>query len=184
MSEKPKTPETLEEALAQLETAHAEAEEWKGHARTWEQRAKDNKAAADERDTLKARVTELESDKAAGLSDAEKAEKRLNDLEAALEEERNARKTDQDARVAAEKVALRARLGSEYKLPAELVDVLQGDDEEAMKAHAEKLAAVAKREEGSPLPSDLGQGGGGGGKIDPEKLTMAEYAKARKEGLI
>lgn len=48
---------TVEELTAQLNAALGERDEWKGHARTWETRAKDNAA---ERDQFKAKLPEAD----------------------------------------------------------------------------------------------------------------------------
>ena len=72
-------PEAVDEQKAE---PHGEAEkqtDWKAEARKWEQRAKENKAAADELEALKqAQMTEQEK----MLARAEKAEKELKKLQA------------------------------------------------------------------------------------------------------
>lgn len=68
-------------------------------------------------------------------SEVEKLASRISQLQKQLEEEKS-------ARFKSELVALRTRIGKAAGLPDELVDLLQGDDEEALQAHAEKLKAV------------------------------------------
>lgn len=87
--------------------------------------AKESKKAEKELATLRAADEER---KQADLSELEKANKRAEELETKLK--------------ATELREMRTRIGAEAKLPEELAKLLQGDDEEAMKAHAKKLFAA------------------------------------------
>lgn len=90
--------------------------DWKAEARKHEARAKENAAAAA---------------KLAALEEAQKtAEQKLTDRLTAAEKERD------EARLE----ALRVKVGAAKKLPAEVVDLLKGDTEEELAAHADRLA--------------------------------------------
>lgn len=157
----PKKPETLEEALSQIDELAKDRDAQKEHARTWEQRAKDNKDAAPERDTLKAenetlkaRVGELE---AAQDSSKSEVEKQLQKLADDLEAEKDAR-GKAEAQAAADKLtSLKTRIGAEKGLPSALIERLAGTDEESVRADAEKLAEIAPAAGNTQWP-DLGQG--------------------------
>lgn len=112
------------------------------------------KAAERDAAALQARVDELE---AASLSELEKAQKAAADADA--------RAADFEAQIKARDVEiLRQRVANELKLPAELVDRLRGDDEEAIRADAKSLAAIIPTANGSPRPKpDPFQGGDGTG---------------------
>jgi len=106
------TPElTLEDLQKELET-------WKGHARTWEDRAKANKTAAD-------KLKEIED---ANKTELEKALERVT----ALETELNSSKQS----------ALRSSIIAEFKIDQEDAEIfLTAQDEETLRLQAEKLAA-------------------------------------------
>jgi len=87
--------------------------------------AKEAKKAEKELAILRAAEEER---KQADLSELEKANKRAEELERKLK--------------ATELREMRTRIGAEAKLPEEIAELLQGDDEEAMKAHAKKLFAA------------------------------------------
>jgi hypothetical protein len=94
---------------------------WKQKAREQEKRAKANADAAK-------RLTELE--------ESQKTEaQRLSDRVAAAEKERD------DARLE----ALRVKVGAAKKLPADVVDLLKGDTEDELAAHADRLAEHFKQ---------------------------------------
>ena len=85
-------------------------------SRRWEQRAKENKAAAE---------------KLAAFEESQKSEaQKLADRAAAAEKERD------EARLE----ALRTKVGMQKRLPADVVDLLKGDTEEELSAHADRLA--------------------------------------------
>jgi DNA repair ATPase RecN len=149
--------ETVESLQAKLEEATAEIDKWKKNSRKNEDFAKSVKDAIKERDDLKARIDAIESEK---LTEAEKAEKRLAELEARLS-------AAEKARIDADLKALRARIGAEKKLPAALIDRLVGDDEESISADADALLEALPAPEATPQWPDLGQGGGGSAPTDP-----------------
>jgi hypothetical protein len=95
--------------------------DWKAEARKHEQRAKENAAAAQE---------------LAALKESQKTEaQKLADRVTAAEKERD------DARLE----ALRVKVGAAKKLPADVVDLLKGDTEEELAAHADRLAEHFKQ---------------------------------------
>lgn len=108
------TAETKPAAPAQ-EPEKAELD-WKAEARKWEQRAKENKAAAE---------------KLAAFEESQKTEaQKLADRAAAAEKERDAAKLE----------ALRTKVGMQKKLPTDVIDLLKGDTEEELAAHADRLS--------------------------------------------
>lgn len=121
---------------ALYEEVTKERDTWKGHARTWEDRAKENKSAAE-------KLKELED---AGKSDAEKLASRAEQLEQELAEERS------------EKNALKRKLiAAEEKLTPEDYEFLPDtDDEDVLRKFAKRLAAS-----NGPGAEDPHQGRGG-----------------------
>jgi DNA repair ATPase RecN len=134
-------------ATATDEAAKAELEKWKAMSRKNEERAKENAEAAKRAEELQKRLDDLE---AAKLTDAEKAERRLRDLEASV-------KSAQDAQKAAELSALKARIGAEKGVPAAFIDRLQGDDEASIAADADAILSAIPNDVRSQWP-ELGQG--------------------------
>lgn len=171
-------PETLEDAQKLLTEVDADRDKWKANSRKNEDRAKENVEAAKERDELRKKVEELEAAKADGLSEAEKAAKRLSDIEAALESEKEARKADSEARAAAEIKALRSRIGADKGLPAALFDRLTGDDEESITADADKLAELAPS---GPKWPDTGAGKKGDGLASDDYIAAIDKALPDRE---
>ena len=110
----------------------AKFEQERAHSRKWEQRAKDNSAAAAELDKLKE----------SSLSEAEKTAKRLRELES------------ENAAMKAEKqhAEWAAQVSKETGVPAEL---LRGDSLEAMGEYAKKLDQWAH-----PKPKGMPNQGG------------------------
>ena len=149
--------ETPEERIARLEK---ERDDLKAHSRKHEQRAKDNKAAADEL----ARI---------------KAAEATPDQRLALAEERAAKA---EARLARSEVAL------ETGLPANLASLLNGTEDE-MREQAQALLAF-KGETPAPTPParqrpapDPSQGGSTGTKVsaaDEGKAEAQRRIAARK----
>lgn len=128
-------PETLEDAHKLIEEVAKERDAQKEHARTWEQRAKDNKDAAPERDALKKRVEEMEAERESGKSDVEK---QLEKLAADLEAEKSAR-TEAEKKAADESLSsLRLRIGTEKGLTKKQIAALRGEDEESITAEADE----------------------------------------------
>jgi len=101
-----------------VEDLQKEIETWKGHARTWEDRAKANKNAADQ---IKA------------IEDANKTElEKALDQVAELQAELNSSKES----------ALRSSIIAEFSLdPDDAAVLLTASDEEGLRAQAERLAA-------------------------------------------
>lgn len=106
--------------------------DWKAKAREWERRAKENTKAAE-------RLAQLEE---AQKSEAQK-----------LQEARDAaerRATE------AEKANLRYRVGLQKGLSATFTEVLMGDTEEEMAAHADRLLAEIPKPTSGPPPFNGG----------------------------
>ena len=101
-----------------VESLQAELDKWKGHARTWEDRAKGNQDAADKLKELEdAKKTELEK----------------------LVEQRDALEADL---AAARFDAMRQSIAAEYGISKEDTKLfLTGDNSEVLKAQAEALKA-------------------------------------------
>ncbi|WP_369185060.1 hypothetical protein [Streptomyces sp. Y1] len=73
--------------------------------------------------------------------------------------------------------ALRDRIAAEYALPPVLAALVQGGDEASVRAHAERLAAVA-------APKPLLGAGGLTPHSEPDPYTgLAEKLRRRKYGL-
>lgn len=112
--------------------------DWKAQARKWEKFAKDNKAKADLWDARLADGPTVES-----------LQKQVDELKAAA-----AAAKAESARLSAV-----AKVSQETGVPSALI---QGDDEEEMKASAEAIAAFAKSQQPG-YPGDKGGGAGGKG---------------------
>ena len=126
--EKPAAPEQPTTPKPQPPAQEAETD-WKAEARKWEQRAKDNKSAAE-------RLAELEQ---AQMSESEKAAARVRAAEerAAELEVANSRKD----------------LAIEHRLSSEDAELLEGmTDVDAMRRVAERLARQAEEEAGPRAP--------------------------------
>lgn len=118
--------------------AEPQGTDWKAQARKWEERAKANKAKADLWDARSADEPTVES-----------LQKQVDELKADA-----AAAKAESARLSAV-----AKVSQETGVPAALI---QGDDEEAMKASAEAIAAFAKAK-APGYPGDKGGGAGGKG---------------------
>jgi predicted RNase H-like nuclease (RuvC/YqgF family) len=161
-------PEALEDAIKLIEEVAKERDDQQKHARTWEQRAKDNKDAAPERDQLKAdneklekRVKELETAQDSSQSDVEKAMAKIEADNQKLAE----RLATAEQTAASEKITtMKVRIAADKKLPAAFAELLKGDDEEAIKAHADALLEAIPA--GTPVPGVPGQGDRG---VKPDK---------------
>lgn len=99
---------------------------------------------------------------------------RLKAIEALLsntpETEETEGASDFEARaVKAERDLVALRVGYRYELPEELIEVLKGDTEEAIEAHAKKLAGA----------SGSGRGSLGTGGLDPTEDTFDAKAFVR-----
>lgn len=176
-------PETLEDALKVIDDLTKEVDEQKGHARTWEQRAKDNKDAAPERDslkaeneTLKARVAELETERDSSKTDVQK---QLEKLAADLEAEKAARADAEKAAAADRLTAIKTRIGTEKGLPPKAIAALAGEDEESIAADAdawlEALPAVEKK------PGIPGQGARGKAQDSDSYIAAIDAALPDRE---
>lgn len=110
-------------------------------------------------------------------------EAELDDLKSTIEESSNAAKTheqtiaDLNKQIAEkETVNLRTRIALQNGLPIDLADRLVGDDEESIKADAERLASfVSKKQTPPPLKNtenNLGEGKDGAYKNLIENLNL------------
>lgn len=107
-----------------IEELTAKVEELTQHSRKWEQRAKDNKAAAD-------RLAEMEK---ANMSEAEKAERARTEA-AQRAEEAEARAVE------AEKTVLRYKIAADFSMSAEDAElILTGADEDTMRKQAQRFS--------------------------------------------
>lgn len=148
-----------------IESLTAELATWKANARKWEDRAKENKDAKAELDRLQA----------ASATDADKAQKAIEDLTKRLD--------DADkARAESERAALRLRIANEHGIdttPGEdgapsMADLLlTGADEAAMAAQA---AAIGARSTG-PKPNPA-QGKSGGAQVSSKDAFIEALGSA------
>lgn len=128
MSDQDITNEAVENETADnsvtIESLQAELEKWKGHARTWESRAKDNQGAAD-------KLQEIE--------DANKTElERLTEKATSLEAELASARFD----------ALRQSIAAEYGISKEDTQLfLTGTDSDSLTAQAKALQERTKASE-------------------------------------
>lgn len=128
----------------------AKYEEMRKHARGWEEKAKANKGAADELEKLKAQNL---SEQEKAIARAEKAEAELQQLKA------NAERADMCARVA-----------SKTKLPLEVVQTLNGEDEDSLTQQATALKKL--------LPNYPNREDDGGGNTNAKKTNADRFAEA------
>ena len=129
-------------AAEDVASLKAQLKEWQGHARTHEDREKENAARVrdleSQLETLKpkaARVSEIESLSESQIAKALEAQK-------AAEQERDALKSAAEERAAkeahdAEVSGWKSAAAKKFGVP---VEVIAGDSEDAISAHAEKLA--------------------------------------------
>lgn len=145
-----------------LEQLQAELATWKGHARTWEDRAKENKTAAE-------KLAEIEKAK---LTETERLQAELAELTA--ERDRNAAEL------------LRTSVAATKGVPAGL---LTGSTQEELEASADALLAF--RGVTRPAVNDAAASGSQGSPISTGKqltredlagMTAAEKRAARAEG--
>lgn len=143
-----------------IESLTAELATWKANARKWEDRAKENKEAKAELDRLQA----------ASATDADKAQKAIEDLTKRLD--------DADkARAESERAALRLRIATAHGISTEpgedngpsVADLLlNGADEATMTAQA---AAISGGRSTGPKPNPA-QGKGGAAPVSPKDAFM------------
>lgn len=133
----------------------ADETDWKAEARKWEQRAKENKSAAE---------------KLAELEESKKTE---------LEKERDRAKAAEQRATLAEQVALKTRIAAETNVP---IEVLHGDDEETIRAAAERV--IAWRDSNKPAPPSpkklkSGSTGSGDSALDGKERAAAALRQLR-----
>ena len=128
-----------------------EAEKWKALARKHEEAAKTNAGAAK-------RITEIEE---ASKTETQKLAERAEAAEKAA--------------AAAQREMSRLRVLSEVSLPADLHEFVVGDDEDELRAKAQKLAAQFTAEQRSV---DVGQGPRGS-TVAPDMNTFIRQAAGR-----
>ena len=127
----------------------AKYEEMRTHARDWESKAKANKDAAQE----------LEKLKAANLSEQEKAIARAEKAEAEL----------QQLRAQAERAEMAQRVAEKTKLPLEVVQTLNGEDEESLVKQATALKKL--------VPNYPSREDDGGGNTNAKKTNADRFAE-------
>lgn len=149
---------TAEDTSAQNESEQqaeqkVDETDWKAEARKWEQRAKENKSAAE-------RLAEIEESK---KSELEKVTERI----AATERERDQAKAE----------ALRFRIANEYKLSQEDAMALEHvASEEGMRTVADRLRASAEVGRRTPPPArtlSSGSAGADGATTGRERAAAA-----------
>ena len=128
----------------------AKYEQMRTHARDWEAKAKANKDAADELEKLKAQ----------NLSEQEKAIARAEKAEAEL----------QKLKANAERAEMYTRIASKTKLPLEVVQTLNGEDEDALVQQANSLKKL--------FPNYPDREDDGGGKSGAKKTNADRFAEA------
>ena len=138
------------------QVAEPEGIDWKAEARKWEQRAKENKGAADE---------------LAGLRDSQKtAEQRFEERLAEMEK----RAAD------AEAVALRSNVAAKYGISAEDRDLfLTGADESTLTAQAQRLAdrEEDRKKQGNYAPKEGTSPSPSSGSDDLREFTKKLFSK-------
>jgi len=143
--------------------------DWKAEARKWENRAKENKDAADE----------LEKLKAANMSEQEKA------VKAAKDEGRTAALAEAAPRIAQARLeAAAARAGVDLGEFAEFIDLAKFVDQDgqvndkAIKAAVDKFSKLAPKGAGRS-GGDMGGGGGSGDQAASLDKQIEEATKRR-----
>jgi hypothetical protein len=127
----------------------AKYEQMRTHARDWEAKAKANKDAADELEKLKAQ----------NLSEQEKAIARAEKAEAEL----------QKLQANAERAEMAQRVAAKTKLPLEIVQTLNGEDEESLVKQATALKKL--------VPDYPNREDDGGGKSSAKKTNADRFAE-------
>lgn len=141
MSEnEPEEPQGAPDEKAPEKSAPVDTTDWKAEARKWEQRAKENKSAAE---------------KLAQIEDAQKTE-----IQKAIERAEAAEK----ALAVKEAETLRLSIAQKHGITGDALELLHGSDEAELEARAEKLATLTKRPEpaeqkGAWGPFDPAEGG-------------------------
>lgn len=128
----------------------AKYEEMRQHSRDWEKKAKANESAADE----------LEKLKAANLSEQEKAIARAEKAEAELKK----------LQAQAERSSLMASVAAKTKVPLEVVQTLNGEDEAELTKQATALKKL--------LPNYPDREDDGGGRSSGKKTNADRFAEA------
>ena len=92
------------------------------------------------------------------LAELEAAEAKRKDAELSELEKANKKAAELEAELAQVKLReMRTRIGAEYKLPEALAKLLQGNDDNAMKAHAKELADALPKQ-ATLTPTNPGNG--------------------------
>lgn len=147
--------ETQEEKPAEAHAEDKHDTDWKALARKWEQRAKENKDAADE---------------LAQLKDSEKTEiEKANERAAKLEAERNALMAEKNV------AGWKKEVSEASGVPA---DVLRGTSMEEIEAHAETLKPYFEKEPAPVIGSD------GRAPRKGAHMTTAEQFAAATDGML
>ena len=129
----------------------------------------ERKRADDAEKALRAANTRLQQIEDSGKTELEKAQARVQELEAQV-----AAHADQIAEK--ERAIARLNVGIETGLPKNLIDRLQGDDEDALRADADSLRALIPDTTSDPFPkADPSQGARGAGKSTTADI-FAEFA--------
>lgn len=111
---------------------------------------------------VRSEVERLRKESAAKRISAQQAKQESEELKTKLSEAKTAEEvqsliSDYEEKVSAlEGAMLRSSVASEYKLPADLAELLKGDDEESLKAHAEKLSRYVPKSQAPSAGDPLG----------------------------
>ncbi len=126
MSDETTTADNATEPTEASTEAPAQEIDWKAEARKWEQRAKDNKSAAE-------KLAEIEE---ASKTEAQKLAERAEKAEKALAE--------------AQAEALRNAVLAKHSIPADYHEFVVGGTEEELTAKAEKVAKLIEAQSEEP----------------------------------
>lgn len=120
-------------------------------------------------DALQAKATELDQLKQAEETELEKLQRELAEKDAQIETAKQQAETERLN-------TLRLRVGQELGLPPQLSALLQGTDEEALKAHAQTLIDALPAAPGARVPNLDATAGGGQPSTRSMKLTPEQEA--------
>ena len=158
---------TSQDAAQQTDEEQAKSgrTDWKAEARKWEQRAKENKDAADELAALKKQQAEKDEAEKSDLQKAtEKADKAIAELEAMKAEKKRTE-------------MLKAAAKS-YEVDEELLSMMTGDTKDEIEANAKTLKAKIDT---LPRYPNVKDGGGQGISNRPSKKEIMEIKNPREQ---
>ena len=156
--------ETQDVGEVSIESLQAELDKAKAESRKWEKRAKDNKAAADELETMRAERDTSQTEYAKAVEKAEAATAELEVLRA------------EKARAESVKAAAK-----EFGVDEDLLSMMAGDSDDQIRSNAEilklKLDAIPK------YPSIEDHGGNTAPAITKDQILSIENPNERYEAI-